>query len=252
MKSAWLAVLLLCAAALPAQNSFDHPLKKMVVDLGPSPYHPGDQHERIRLSCYFFPTFVVKEYDEREVGAEWLSIAPVAAGATGECTKSHVAGERLINPDDWSGYFKGVRGSLVFFDAPDGLNGGLPFAIFEAGTLKKLFEDTAYDASMYARKPPPSPFNRLRVSSDADQRVVLRYLRVVAVDCDLHREKNACWEQVRRKLGLEDASMPVCSDYERAAGRLWPSAIAYPVEVSLAPVPRVRHIPGPLKCWPAD
>lgn len=259
MKSACFAALLLVALAALAQHSartadpsFDTPIKKTVVNLGASPAHPGDEHERITLTCYLFPSFMVKEYDEGEVGAEWLSIVPAAKGATPACTRDHLAGERVVNPDDWSGYFKGARGNLVFFDAADGLNGGLPFAIFDASTGKKLFEDTAYDSSMYTRKLAPSPFNRLRVTSDAASGVTLRYLRVVAADCDLHTEKAPCWQKITTKLGLAAAPMPVCTDYARARGRKWPSAIAYPVEVTLAPAPVTRPIPGPLKCWPAD
>ncbi len=227
-------------------------MKKKVVELGPSPSPASSQHEGIKLSCYYFPKFMVKEYDAGEVGAEWLSIAPVGQGAPPKCTRSHLDGERLVNPDEWSGYFKGVRGNLVFFNAPDGVNGGLPFAVFDATTVKKLFEDTAYDESMYPRRPQPTPFNRLRVSGGQNQRVVLRYLRVVAVACDLNIEKQVCWHQVRPKLGLQGTPMPVCLNYDRAAGRKWPSVVAYPVEVSLFPKPVLRNIPGPLKCWPAD
>lgn len=258
MKIAALTVLLLALsasaqhAAPVADPSFDAPIKKTVVNFGASPHHPAEEGQRMRLTCYLFPSFMVKEYDEGEVGAEWLSILPVTKGATPACTRDHVPGERVLNPDDWSGYFKGARGNLVFFDSGDGVNGGLPFAIFDASTARKLFEDTAFDTSLYTHKPAPSPFNRLRIFGDATAGLTLRYLRVVAADCDLHTEKAPCWQKITAKLGLGEAPMPVCTDYARARGRRWPSAVAYPVEVTLSPSPTTRPIPGPVKCWPAD
>jgi hypothetical protein len=50
-------------------DSFDAPLEKKVVDFGPSPYYSG-RNVRVKLSCFFFPTFMVKEYDAGQKGAE--------------------------------------------------------------------------------------------------------------------------------------------------------------------------------------
>src|SRR5215510_3228559 len=101
-------------------DSFDEPLKKDVVDFGPSPYYAaGDV--RMKLSCYMYPTFMVKEYDERQKGAEWLAIVPIEKGVTRECTKSHVQGEQVFEKEalepEWIGYFLGAKENLVFFDA---------------------------------------------------------------------------------------------------------------------------------------
>ena len=249
-----LAVVLLALSgtALPfdsATDSFDQPLKKQVLDFGPSPYVSG---YRMTLSCYFYPSFVVKQYDEGEKGAEWLAIAPLEKGAE-SCSKSHAANEKVIDPvgpTGWSGYFKGVKGNLVFFDADDGTDGGLPFAIYDARTGKKIFEDSAYDSSMWNKKAADSPFNKLRVSG-RDEQVHLRYLRVAETGCNLHLEGTWCWEQVKRRFDLKSGAAPVCSGYKRITTR-YESAVAYPVEVSLFPQPTIRTIPGPVKCWPVD
>ena len=70
-------------------------------------------------------------------------------------------------------------------------------------------------------------------------------------DCDLYREKATCWEQVRKKLGVQSTQEPVCSGYQGVTTR-WSSSVAYPVEVSLFPQPAAKTIDGPVKCWPVD
>lgn len=248
------AVLLfaLSALAFPSvaqTDGFDAPLKKNVVDVGPAPYYPAGSRVRAKLSCYFFPTFVVKEYDTGQKGAE-LEIVTTEKGATPACTLTHAPEERVIEVD-WGGGFKGAKGNLVFFYAPDGTNGGMPFAIYDARTGAKVFQDVAFDSTYMNNKVEVSLFNRPRVRSAPDGQVSLRYRRVVEADCDLHREKASCWEQVRKKLELKSAQMPVRSSYRGIPTR-WPSAVAYPVEVPLFPQPTIKTIVGPVKCWPVD
>jgi len=79
----------------------------------------------------------------------------------------------------------------------------------------------------------------------------LRYLRVVATDCDLHLEKTPCWEQTKKNLDLKGVKLPVCSGYKGASNGV-ASALAYPVEVFLLPQPTIKVIAGPVKCWPVD
>jgi hypothetical protein len=241
-------------AATGTADSFDAPLKKKVVNFGPSPYYPAGNFQN-KLSCYFYPRFMVKQYDEGEKGAEWLAIAPIEKGAPApECTKSHAPGERVIEQEEWSGYFLGVKGNLVFFDAADGFDGGLAFVVYDATTGKKIFRDSRYEASMWKRTAGGSAFNRLRVYRAPSGGLSLKYLRVVATECDLHqatKERASCWQEARKKLELKSTQMPLCSCYKRVSTRL-ASAVAYPVEVSLFPQPVTRTIDGPVKCWPVD
>ncbi len=232
-------------------NSFDVPLTKKVLDFGPSPYYGSGQNIRVKLSCYFYPAFMVKEYDEGEKGAEWLAIVPIEQSSTPNCARSHDSGEMVIDGAEWSGYFKGVKGSLVFFDSADATDGGLPFAIYDSTTGKKAFEDSAYDSRMWNKKATASPFNQLRVTKTSDGQTTLRYLRVVEANCDLHTEKSACWEEVRKTLELRTSQMPICSNYDAISERRV-SAVAYPVEVRLFPQPVTKTIEGPVKCWPVD
>lgn len=228
----------------------DPPLKKRIEYLGPSPYYPGGT-VRSKLTCYFYPAVMVKEYDEGQKGAEWLAIVPNNRRAAPKCIRSHVPGERVIEGSEWRGYFKGVKGNLVFFNDSDGIDGGLPFVVYDARAGQKIFQDSAYDSTMWSRKVQDSPFNQLRVNRTRGGQVSLKYLRVVEANCDLQTEKASCWEQVREKLELKTAEMPACSGYERILTRR-ESSVAYPVEVLLFPQPATKTIAGPVKCWPVD
>jgi hypothetical protein len=240
-------------ASTTLADSFDVPLKKKVVDFGLSENNlPGRQNFRRKLYCSFYPNFVIKEYDNEGLkGAEWVAIVPIQKETIPACARTHASGERIFKWPEWSGYFKGVKGNLVFLNDPDGTDGAVPFTIYDFRTGKKIFRDSAYDSGMWTQKPANSPFNHLRFSGTQDSDLTMTYLRVVEADCDLHTEKTACWEQVRKKLGLKGAQVPVCTGYENISSR-YASALAYPVEVSLFPQPVTKTIAGPVKCWPVD
>lgn len=245
-------LLVLVAGSLHAQvdrvnlnEGFDKPLKKTVVDLGPSPFYKASQHVRNKLTCYSYSTFTVKEYDQGEKGAEWLSIVPSAQAA---CTRRHREGEKVYIYPEWSGYFRGAKGPLAFFDAPDGTDGGLPFAVFDVRTGRKLFEDSSllafYQKKLHIK-------NVFRVTSGADQIPQLTYLRVVRAGCDLKTGQADCWNKVRAEFRIPQTEIPVCSKHEQAEGS-WESAIVYPVSVLLTDSPQIKAVDGPVFCWPTD
>jgi hypothetical protein len=248
-----LGLTVMAFASTAFADSFDVPLKKKVVDFGLSGNNPPGGHSmRVKLFCFFYPSFVVKEYNnEGEKGAQWVAIVPIQEGTAPTCARSHVTGERIFKWPEWSGYFNGVKGNLVFLNADDGSNGGMPFIVYDFKSGKKIFEDSAYDSSMWTKKVTSSPFNHLIFSGDHDNNLTMTYLRVVEADCDLHSEKTACWEKVKKKLELKDAQMPVCTGYENISSR-YASAVAYPVQVLLIPRPVTKTIAGPVKCWPVD
>src|SRR5260370_28648838 len=107
---------------------FTTPLSKKVVNLARSESLPG---RRAKVTCYFFAHFMVKEVDLGEKGADRLAIVPVEKGKTTRCTKSQDPAEKVVKADEWSGYFKGVKDNFVFFNADDGMNGGMPFAVYD-------------------------------------------------------------------------------------------------------------------------
>src|SRR5215469_4180529 len=65
-------VALLSTAA--AVTSFDAPQRKLTIRLGRSPSGSGRQ---AKVTCYYFPKFMVKEVDLGEVGADRLAILPI-------------------------------------------------------------------------------------------------------------------------------------------------------------------------------
>ena len=123
-----------------AGDVFDRPLMVRHVRLKADPLNPRTKRE---VSCFTYPQFVVKQVDLGEVGADRLSIIPVASGRPPTCRQAKAQGEYIIPDDIWSGYVKGIKSDFVFFDAADGTNGGLGFTVLRASDKKKLFEDTA-------------------------------------------------------------------------------------------------------------
>ena len=226
-------------------GAFDAPIKKVSVDLGQSPYTPYNPSIRNTLSCYYFPNLLIKEYDQGQVGAEWLSILR-SSRKLPECKLSHEPGEQVITGSEWEGNFKGVKGNLVFFNGGESQFSALSFAVYDSTTGKKLFEDDVYVSNSDSS-------SRLRVFS-TKAGVTIKYLRPYYADCNLHAEGRACWEKVKAKLGLKSEDIPVCTGYDTIAKLVGTdqveSWIAYPVEVNLSPHPVVRTLAGPTKCWP--
>jgi hypothetical protein len=257
----------LAFSSLAVASSFDKPLATKTVDLGPSksnpPGTPNPVHDVVR--CFYFPTFMVKEVDLKEKGAERLAVIP-AGKVPPPCTRTHGQTEKVVK--DWSGYFKGVKGDLVFFDADDGWNGGMGFVVYDAKTVKRVFEDVAQ--------------GDLQFSASGTPKITLKYMRVVDAECDVTKEQATCWLRVQKRFGLEALAAPDCNTgYEKSAQELAkgrcqaqssdnpqclakeielarrqtidaPSVIAYPVEVVLNPKPAIKTVAGSVGCWPAD
>src|ERR1700744_3194028 len=138
-KALFLASLAIATRAAHAE-SFDNPVQRKVVDLGPANVIPN-RNQRIKLTCAYYPTFMVKELnDPGNKGALSISTVPVEHGRNPACTRKHGPNERVFK--DWEGYFAGVKHGLLFLDPSDGVGGGMPFAVFDPLTGAKIFEDS--------------------------------------------------------------------------------------------------------------
>lgn len=261
-----LLLLILALVSLSDAASFDTPRTKKTVDLGPV---SAGAAAHIKVNCYYYSTFMVKEVDLGEKGADRLAIVPVTPGIVPRCTRVRTRTEKVINSDEWTGYFKGVKGGLVFFDADDGVNGGLGFAVYDPRTGKKLFEDSVLGSLEFKEAP-------------AGQ-ISFRYTRVFETKCVLPQDPDACWAEIQKATSLQSASPPDCKQgYEKSAqemakgrcqaqdqddqqclakeiqlardqARDAPSVLAYPVEVDIVLGPAaVKPRPGDLQCWPSD
>ncbi len=259
-----LLVSLLALTAIASASSFDKPLRTQTVDLGPSRY---SMHTHGKVTCYLFPHFMVKEVDLGQKGADKLAIVPIANGVAASCTAARAKSEMIVRPHDWSGYFKGVKNNLVFFRADDGLNGGMGFAIYDAKTGKKIFEDVALGQIEFVEHP--------------GKLVAMNYTRVIDAECILPKEQAACWERIAKKIALSAGMLDCKKGYDESARNLAkgrcqaqstdtpeclekelklateqtaqaPSVIAYPVEVTLGPHPNIKAVPGSVRCWPSE
>ena len=198
-------VLILLCALLPASavakdkdaaGLFDKPAKVAKVPLPADPLNPS---AKPAVSCSYFKDFAVKEINRGEVGAE-LSIVPLAGGGEAyKCREAAAPGE--IATKDWSGYFRGAKGPYVFFDAEDGHNGGMGFAIFGGADGKKMFDDTAMDLHAVDLKPAG---------------LVLRYTRVYEAGCSIYADPAGCWAKVKAATGLTQATAPDCAAQYKA------------------------------------
>jgi hypothetical protein len=250
-------------ASLSWGQTFDKPVRKQRVNLKRTPNQTTD---RARVTCYYFPNFMVKEVDMGEVGAERLGILPVTPQSTGKCVRARGKEEIVIPAEQWSGYFMGVKNGYVFFSGDDLWNGATPFAIFDSATGKKQFEDSAKADIAFTTN---------------GQTIAMRYLRVVSDDCFILKDA-ACWQRMAAKYGLDNATAPDChKGYEASAesmakGRCTaqraplatclkkerplalkqaldsPSVISYPVEVELGATPSAKPTGAATACWPAD
>jgi hypothetical protein len=247
-----IVVFVVLTAAAAAQG-FD-PYKKQVVDYGAPKDFPANPHHD-QLTCFYYRGLMVKELRNDWIkGALFLSFLRFDQTRPA-CVKEHSPTEKVLDYPEWAGgYFRGVvKGDLIFSDADDGQDGGMPFAVYDSKTQKKVFQDNAYYAGMWNTKlrPRPSPFNDIRVRTTHDGNVVLTYLRVLPTECDIPNKGAECWPPLVQKLGLKPVAAPRCISWEenQTAG---PSAVAYPVETLLFPTPLTKTINGPVRCWPAD
>jgi len=264
LRAASICGALLAPAALAAGPMFDAPL-----DTAKHVLPETKADAETTLSCLYYPHFMVKQVDEGEVGATQLSMIPVGDTAKPACRRENVAAEKIVNPRDWSGYFKGVKGGYVFFDADDGVDGGLGFAVFSADATK-LFDDSAVGDIESA-------------TTDAAG-LTLRYKRSFSGDCSVPHEGAKCWARIAAATGLDPAAQPDCAagyrqaKAEMAKGRCeadgkpgpaclaaalkeldaqhWddaPSVVVYPVETVLAQAHKSTKALGPpLSCHPSD
>lgn len=250
MKRFLLVALFLTAAA--AGQGFDS-YKKQVVDYGAPKDFPRNPHHD-QLTCFYYRDLMVKQLtNDWNKGALFLSFLRFDQ-VRPACVKEHAPAEKVLGDPEWGGYFRGlVKGDLVFFDAADGEDGGMPFAVYDSKTQKKIFEDNGYYVWMWNRKlrPRPSPFNDIRVRTTHDGNAVLTYLRVVRTECDIPNKWAECWPSLVQKLGLKTTAVPSCIRWEEnQTSEVF--ALAYPVETSLFPTPVTKTISGPVRCWPAD
>jgi hypothetical protein len=189
------------APAAQAAELFDKPDKVVHV---PLPRDPANPRERHQVSCFFFPHVMVKEVELAGPGAEQLSLLPLSGDKKPACRRENAADERVIAAADWTGSFKGVKGAYVFFDAEDGWNDGMGFAVVAADSGRKLFDDVAKSIAA------------IRLGGDG---ISVRYVRVFGASCSLRADATGCWRKIQQDTGLA-GTPPDCTQlYEKERKR---------------------------------
>jgi hypothetical protein len=244
-----------CVATAQSKDAtafFDKPLKVVHV---PLPHDPDNPQAKPEVRCSYFRGFAVKEIDTGEVDADQLSILD---GENYPCRKENTANEKVVASYDWSGYFAGALGDYVFFNAGDGWNGGLGFAVF-THSGKKLFDDVAKDWSGIYLTALPAP-----AGIASNRAIALRYIRVYGAPCSLaNAQAGACWQRIQHDTGLK-GSAPDCkalyAKEQRRTPKLAkevlddPTVIEYDAATTIAAngvhITAVQH--APLTCAPAE
>lgn len=242
-----LFILLTPPAVSAAPSPFDSPLRTVRV---PLPKDADNPQAKPKVTCAYYPGFMVKEVDLGEVGAAQLSILSTLGSASKPpCRRENLPGEHVVSPDDWSGYFDGTKGDYVVFTADDGWNGGMGFAVFSARTGRKLFDDALL-----------GPF---RLVSEGPNGLILRYRRVYAAKCSLRADLAGCWRQVTRDTSLSGPAPDCGAAYAREARRTPkfarqvrddPTVVDYEVEATIiAGKSAIKPVAGKAAaCRPAD
>lgn len=178
-------------------------------------------------------------------GTEWVALVPIDFKQHPQCRLLEERDQRMLARGMWS--FLGLKGTLLFFLAPDGLNGAIPFQVLDRVSGNLIFRDNAGVVGEH--------FEFVRLGR---ARLAIQYRRAVAADCSIPVGGEACWNLLRKKLELPAVSPPKCSalewlDIPADQQAKNPSAIEYKVEVGLLPRTGMRAVPAAaVKCRPAD
>ena len=257
-----MALLVITATLLTAgacAEAFDKPIRTTVVKLGRSSYLMPNNPDRIHLTCFYYPGFLVKQMvDPGLKGSMWVTLLPIADEHRPACRSSHDSGEWSLADDGW--YFVGAKGMFCFLEASDGENGAMLTRVVDTTTRKKMFEDSV---SFWHLRRLKKPMEFWRTASGA---LLMRYRRSVEGRCSIVRDGNACWDKIRNQFGLMNAPIPKCSGYRQRGEREWKvgddgvpaedertaSAIVYPVEVTISAQPTIKVVGGPVWCSAVD
>jgi hypothetical protein len=192
------------ACAVPAlglaSGPFDSPLKVRNVRLDADPQNPK---ARRQVTCFYYRSIVIKQVEYGEVGADRLALLPVLSRNATQCRENREALEYIIPADTWSGYFKGVKADYAFFDAPDGVNGGLGFMVLRLYDRKSVLEDVAQHG--------------IKSIEYEEGTLRLRYQRVYAGNCSILTAGEPCRDALIRDIGVSAGSLSICLQGYRAA-----------------------------------
>lgn len=200
MTLATLAAIVLGAGPLVFTAGAEAPEKVERVELPPrcAVCPPG------RVTCSWYPGYMVREVDLGDIGAEAIAIVPRGGKrADPACGRERVRGEISITgaADPWTGYFEGARGGFALFRAPEPRGDAFAFAVYDVETGERVLADEAIGTG--------------KVTGRAG-RVGLSYVRRTVAPCSPLAEGEACWQRIRTALGV-GGEPPDCAEPYRVA-----------------------------------
>jgi hypothetical protein len=238
--------IILCIAWMSLSNEvmansptslFDTPVRTQEISLAGRPGWDPDA----KLICYYYPTFMVKEFNSGTPdGDRAIVIAPVVSTTPKSCRLESIVGEhRFIAA--WMTY-EGAKGNFLVMTAADP-NGAELFAIFDRRTRRPVYTDSSYGDLTYI----------------ADERgaLHLRYIRGLNTTCSLLKDGQACWDKTAKTTNLPaivaSAPPPVaaCQATYHQVPVDDPSIITYTVDI-LVPMHGKAQVlsQGALGCQP--
>jgi hypothetical protein len=266
LKAIVLSGLSLCpalslASAKDSSSLFDKPIREVRT---PLPRDPDNPQSKPMLSCFYYSHFMIKQIDLGEIGAQQISILYIQKGhEQPPCRRPNAKDEKVLDPKAWDGYFKGVKGDVIFLDAADGVNGGQGFAVINVSDGAKVFDDVA--KSEMSAIELISPTAQSDPNINPNTAIKLSYTRVYQAPCSLRADEKNCWLTIKQITGLTEQAPPDCAAwYEAEEKRLPdrkresasdPSVITYDVEVLLDSrntIVRVTPISKAVECYGAD
>jgi hypothetical protein len=220
-------------------EGFDKPVRQTILDLGPSPNQLDFPNLHVHLSCYYYPSFMLKQLeDDGNKGALRVSVLRVQESQAPTCARPLGVTEKELPLR--CEYYEGVKSEFIFLIDCDGDGEGRYFEVFQASNLTSLLWDSLR-------------FNTLpRFGRTADGRLTMRYEQIFFADCSLMEHSGECWKKIKSKIGLSTAVMPKCRGYVDPKILEDHSLIGYPVEVVLLPKPVTKTLPGPVHCFAAQ
>jgi hypothetical protein len=227
---------------------YDKPINKIVIDYGQSIYRPNYPSMHSKLSCFYYKSYLIKQLDEQEKGAEWISIVPLHGEIKPRCSKVKAKEEFRFNDDGhptWEGYFGGVLKDYLFLDSADGMNGAMYFGIFDLRSGKQLFKDD-YQYAFLQSNGKYTWHDDRKMHWNSNGELVISYIHAHFASCSLIKEKINCWKQVQVVTGLQSV-MPNCSGYTNDNPDD-PSVIFYPIESIIKVKPETHPLPGSVRC----
>ncbi len=239
---------MLAYAALIVLSAFDAPIKIDTV-------HTDGSRE---LKCWLYPSFMVKQLDAHEKGAERLSFIRFS-GAAPTCDRTIAVGvEKVL--DDWGGYYAGALGDFLVFNGDDGWNGGVGFAVYDTTSGTQVFKDARLgDMTLKDNAIAYKRVTLLDCNASADKKCAAKGMKLAGTKKDLSgicKKGYAAWlSRFQASVAKVDASCDAECKKQRKAQldsfRSGESVIAYEVSVdktTFVITPRTSN----LDCWPSD